>query len=81
MARQRPAKIKIRQYTHCRAMMVATQKGNKINTDNCRTITSVTATSVNPNNAWYSLASQYNKALKRDSRKNAASPLALALYA
>jgi len=32
--------------------------------------------SVNPNRAWYSLTSQYNKALKRDLRKSAASPLA-----
>jgi len=56
--------------------MVAAKNGRKFSSAVMARVQTLQPASVSPNNAWYSLASQYNKALKRDSRKSAASPLA-----
>jgi len=56
--------------------MVATKNGRKSSSAVMARVQALQPASVNPNNAWYSLTSQYNKALKRDLRKSAASPLA-----
>jgi len=56
--------------------MVAAKKGRKSSSAVVVRVQTLQPASVNPNRAWDSLTSQYNKALKRDLRKSAASPLA-----
>jgi len=56
--------------------MVAAKKGREFSSAVVGRVQTLQPASVNPNRAWYSLTSQYNKALKRDLRKSAASPLA-----
>jgi len=57
--------MKLQQYLHCLSMMVASQKGRKISSAVVARVQTLQPASVNPNNAQYSLASQYNKALNR----------------
>jgi len=57
--------MKIQQYLHCLSMMVVAKNGRKFNTAVVDRVQTLQPASVNPNKPWYSLASQYNKALNR----------------
>jgi len=64
--------MKLQQYLHCLSMMAASQKCRKFSSAVVARVQTLQPASVNPNNAWYSLASQYNKSLNRTREKRRA---------